>query len=306
MKPEVNQPPESHVFAELAQPRWMHEVADRGPLHRFAVQLQRRRVSRAALSYVLIMWLNVQIGDVLFPMFGLPDWILRLIVMVACMGFPVILILAWILQITPQGIVLDAGAANQPGEKPVRDMDIAVNVAFLLLGLALAALLVTDLAFAAPNDSSGATHQGPIIAPGQVLATSVSFESAGGLPGSEAFVVGVEAELRHRLIEMQDVVVISTPEPANAFDRPAARYALAGTVSVDASRVHVLAQLLDVTAGRYVWTTGFDLPNLTPLATSEAAAARIASGIRHLLGEVPAIAQPAVASAQSLEGRVDR
>lgn len=77
-------------------------------------ELRKRKVGRTAISYVLVMWLNLQIGDVIFPMIGMPDWALSLIIVVGVMGFPMVLILSWAFQITPNGIVLDT--KGYPGE----------------------------------------------------------------------------------------------------------------------------------------------------------------------------------------------
>ncbi len=66
-----------------------------GGIRGIARALRKRKVCRTAISYVLVMWLNLQIGDVIFPMMGLPDWTLSLIITVGMMGFPVVLILAW-------------------------------------------------------------------------------------------------------------------------------------------------------------------------------------------------------------------
>ena len=122
--------------------------SSRGPLERFARQLELRRVSRTALSYALIMWFNVQIGDVVFPMLGLPDWTLRLIVMIGVMGFPLVLFLAWTFQITPRGVKVDVESRNAAEDRREQEVDVKINLVLLLLGLTLAALLAAEFAFA--------------------------------------------------------------------------------------------------------------------------------------------------------------
>jgi hypothetical protein len=105
-------------------------------------------VSRTALSYALIMWFNVQIGDVVFPMLGLPDWTLRLIVMIGVMGFPLVLFLAWTFQITPRGVKVDVESRNAAEDQREQEVDVKINLVLLLLGLTLAALLAAEFAFA--------------------------------------------------------------------------------------------------------------------------------------------------------------
>jgi TolB-like protein len=70
----------------------------------FLAELKRRHVWRAAIAYAAASFVLLQIGEIVLPAFSAPAWALRLLVVVTLLGFPVILVLAWIYEITPQGI----------------------------------------------------------------------------------------------------------------------------------------------------------------------------------------------------------
>jgi TolB-like protein len=70
----------------------------------FLTELKRRHVWRAVIAYGAVTFVLLQAGEIILPAFGAPEWGLRLLVVVTLLGFPVALALAWIYEITPQGI----------------------------------------------------------------------------------------------------------------------------------------------------------------------------------------------------------
>ena len=71
---------------------------------KFFAELKRRKVYRVAAAYAVASWLLIQIATQVFPFFEIPNWAVRLVVVVLSLGFPIAVILAWIFDITPQGI----------------------------------------------------------------------------------------------------------------------------------------------------------------------------------------------------------
>src|SRR5213082_459730 len=70
----------------------------------FFGELKRRNVYKVAVAYAVVSWLLIQIATQVFPFFEIPNWAVRLVVLVLCLGFPIAVILAWIFDLTPQGI----------------------------------------------------------------------------------------------------------------------------------------------------------------------------------------------------------
>ena len=76
----------------------------------FFEELQRRKVYRVAAAYIIAAGFIIQIGSAVFPAWELPNWTLRLVVVLLLMGFPIALILAWAYDVTPQGIRVTPGS----------------------------------------------------------------------------------------------------------------------------------------------------------------------------------------------------
>src|SRR6201989_40339 len=73
------------------------------PKHFFG-ELKRRNVYKVAVAYAVASWLLIQIATQVFPFFEIPNWAVRLVVIVLVLGFPIALILSCIFDLTPQGI----------------------------------------------------------------------------------------------------------------------------------------------------------------------------------------------------------
>src|SRR5438034_6052558 len=80
----------------------------------FFAELKRRNVYKVAVAYAVIGWLLMQIASQIFPVFDIPNWIIRLIVLLIILGLPVALVLAWAFEITPQGIKRTEAADAMP------------------------------------------------------------------------------------------------------------------------------------------------------------------------------------------------
>src|SRR3954466_13328221 len=70
----------------------------------FFAELKRRNVYKVAVAYAVAAWLLIQVATQVFPFFEIPNWAVRLVVVLLALGFPVALILAWAFEITPEGI----------------------------------------------------------------------------------------------------------------------------------------------------------------------------------------------------------
>jgi len=70
----------------------------------FINELHRRNVFRSGAAYIVIAWLLIQVSDILLETYAAPAWAMRAVVTALAIGFPVVLILAWIYEITTQGV----------------------------------------------------------------------------------------------------------------------------------------------------------------------------------------------------------
>ena len=81
-------------------------------MRRLIMELRRREVFRTAGLYVGVSWIAIEASSVLLPAFDAPEWTLRALIIVAFIGFPITLVLAWIYDITDKGIEVQADASD--------------------------------------------------------------------------------------------------------------------------------------------------------------------------------------------------
>src|SRR6059058_650087 len=70
----------------------------------FFAELKRRNVYKVAVAYAFIGWLIVQVATQVFPFLEIPNWVVRLVIVLIAIGFPIALVIAWAFEATPEGI----------------------------------------------------------------------------------------------------------------------------------------------------------------------------------------------------------
>lgn len=104
-------------------------------MRRFLTELRQRHVFRVGAIYLVVGWLAMQIGDVMFPALDLPAWTLTLLAALLIIGFPVALMMAWALEVTPAGIRVDrgrpAGDEHSPGASAQASPENGQSIAVL-------------------------------------------------------------------------------------------------------------------------------------------------------------------------------
>ena len=94
-----------------------------GKLPRLFRELSRRRVIRTVAAYVVVMWALSQGGADLFPVFGLPEWALRVFIITSVAGIPVVALLSWRFDLTAKGLVRDS--LGSPGVLADEDLNVS-------------------------------------------------------------------------------------------------------------------------------------------------------------------------------------
>ena len=78
-------------------------------IRQFFAALRHRKVIQVGVVYAVVAWILIQIGEATFESLRLPDWSQTLVVVLALLGFPIALVLAWAFEITPDGVKRDPG-----------------------------------------------------------------------------------------------------------------------------------------------------------------------------------------------------
>lgn len=236
----------------------------------FFEELQRRKVYRVAAAYVVAAGFIIQIASAIFPAWELPNWTLRLVIVLLLVGFPVALILAWAYDVTPQGI---QATPKVPGRHRRRNVTLLV-AAGAIISIAAGFLLL-------PRASARKVDKSIAVLPFQNL--SAEKENA-------YFAEGIQNEILTKLATVRDLKVISRTSTAKYQSKPdnlktvaqelGVSTILEGTVQRAGDKVRVNVQLIDARADAHLWANSYDRDFKDVLAVESEVAAQIADALK--------------------------
>src|SRR5207247_2837132 len=123
-------------------------------IENFFAELKRRNVYKVAVAYIIAGWAVSQGIAQVFPVFDVPNWVIRLIVLFIIIGLPIALVLAWMFELTPQGIMRTEAADAMPqAARPEKHVWISVVV----IGAAISIGLFFLCRYTAGNKTAAAT-----------------------------------------------------------------------------------------------------------------------------------------------------
>src|ERR1700757_4276815 len=112
-------------------------------MRNFFAELKRRNVYKVAVAYAVASWLLIQIATQVFPFFEIPNWAVRLVVLILIAGFPVALIFSWAFEITPEGIKRESEL--EPGKSITHHTGRKIVAITVVLAVVAAGLLAFQL-----------------------------------------------------------------------------------------------------------------------------------------------------------------
>jgi TolB-like protein len=255
-------------------------------------ELKRRKVFRVAAGYLVVAWLVVQAASIGFPAFDAPPWALRVFILLAFMGFPIALVLAWVFDVTPEGLKVDA---SRVGTKRL------VTVAAALAALALGWYFYGQPAFRkgdAVAPKSAATPAAPAApAVSAVDPNSIAvlpFVNMSGEADQEYFSDGMTEELLNVLARMPNLKVTAR---TSVFEfkgkggdvreigrKLGVAHIVEGSVRRDGQEIRVTAQMVRVADGFHVWSETYDRKLEGVFALQDDIARRIGQQLQSSLG----------------------
>jgi adenylate cyclase len=267
-------------------------------------ELQRRRVVRVALIYGAAGFVVLQVADIIAPALHLPEWTMTFIVVLLAIALIPVLVLAWIVDMTPDGIEITAPAGAPPASaRPVQlsRMAIIVPATLLFTGVMLGAgALLRDV------PAEGGAHSGARAASVAVL----PFADLSDDRSQEYFGDGVAEELLNTL-RSADVDVASRTSSFAFKGRSMSLRQIAQELGVDhiiegsvrksGSRLRITAQVIDVRSDRQLWSQTFERDADDIFSIQAEIATAVADALRvRLAGSATASAGTADADAYDL------
>src|SRR5213080_3469897 len=229
----------------------------------FLSELKRRNVYKVAVAYIFAGWALSQGIAQVFPVFDVPNWVIRLIVLLIIIGLPIALVLAWMFELTPEGIKRTATADAMPD---VTRKKKYVWIYVVVIGAVISIGLFFLRRYTATNTASAARTEAA-TAPSKSIAV-LPFDNLSRDPDNAFFAEGIQDEILTRLAKVADLKVISRTSTQHFKSAPedlrdiakklGVMNILEGSVQKAADQVRVNVQLINAMTDAHVWADTYD------------------------------------------------
>jgi adenylate cyclase len=253
----------------------------------FFAELKRRNVYKVAVAYIVAGWALSQGIAQVFPVFDVPNWAIRLIVLLITIGLPIALVLAWMFELTPQGIKRTETADAMPETaRPKKHTWIYVVVIGALLSIGL---------FLLGRYSAGNKTASPAGMSNKSIAV-LPFVNMSADKGDEYLSDGMTEELLNVLSKVKGLRV---PGRSSSFafkgkneedifrevgDQLHVNAVLEGSVRKAGEKLRITAQLINVADGFHLWSETYDGDMKDILAVQSDVARRVVQALELQLG----------------------
>ena len=226
----------------------------------FVQELKRRNVFRVAIIYIVVSWLLMQVGDVMFPALLLPEWTPRMLIAFLILGLPIALIFAWAYEVTADGIKRTADVA--PSESITNTTGRKID--FLIIGVLVVAVALLGLKVLTADDSVSSALS---VDAEKSIAVLVFKNQSASEENAEFFAGGVHDELITLLSKLGEIKVISRTsverlDPNLSTTEIGTLLGVAtileGQVQRAGDQLRINVQLIDASNDDHVWANIYD------------------------------------------------
>ena len=265
-------------------------------------ELKRRRVFRALLGYAIVAFAVLQVIEPVMHGLKLPDWTLSFVVVGLAVGFPVVLVLAWVFDVSASGIERTVPMGAEGVSRPS-----AVLAALIAAGIALAGVALVAFRLASRGARQSTSSAPAPLAPSVAVLPFVNMSAA---KDDEYFSDGITEEVINALANVEGVRVVSRTS-AFAFkgknlsvrkigEELAVSTVLEGSVRRQGSDVRIVAQLINAADGYHLWSKTFDRRLENVFAVEDELARSIAEALTpKLLNAAAPLVRDATASTEA-------
>ena len=272
----------------------------------FFAELKRRNVYKVAVAYAIVGWLLVQIATQVFPFLEIPNWVVRLVIALVAVGFPIALVIAWAFEATPEGIKRTEVADAMPsttGQKKHAWIYVVVTGALVSIALFFVGR------YTAGSKATGASAN-------ELSSKSIAvlpFDNLSRDPDNAYFCEGVQDEILTRLAKVADLKVISRTSTQRFKSVPSdlrdiakqlgVMNILEGSVQKANDQVRVNVQLINAMNDAHLWAEIYDRKLTDIFATESDIAKTIAETLQAKLtgSEITAISKKPTANPEAYE-----
>ena len=274
----------------------------------FFAELKRRNVYKVAIAYGVVGWLLIQISTSTFPVLEIPNWAIKLVIVLVVLAFPVALVLAWAFELTPEGIKRAEDVI--PNESITHKTGRKLTAVILVVALIAACLLVFRMVGTDRRAVQSAPARGDVIGrsaaslPEKSIAV-LPFKSLSEDKANNYFADGIQDEILARLAKIAELKVISRTSTQKYQSSPdnlreiaqqlGVTNILEGSVQKAADQVRITVQLINATTDAHLWAETYDRKLTDIFGVESEVAERIANSLearltgreKERLAEVP-------------------
>ncbi|MCH8958075.1 MAG: tetratricopeptide repeat protein [Proteobacteria bacterium] len=270
----------------------------------FFAELKNRNVLRVAAAYTVVAWLVIQIVETIFPVYGLSDAAIRLVIMLLAIGLIPVVVFAWAFELTPEGFKKEKDI-DRSQLTTVRTAKTLDRVIMIVLALALAYFAFDKFVLSESREASiaeTARQEGRtealVESYGDQSIAVLPFVNMSSDPEQAYFADGISEELLNLLAKIPQLRVtsrssafafrgddINIPEVAEKLN---VAYILEGSVRKAGNQVRITVQLIEARSDTHLWSETYDRPLDDIFAIQDDVAAKVVDQLRiTLLGELP-------------------
>lgn len=235
-------------------------------------EFRRRNVHRVALAYVAGAWLLIQVVETLFPVFGLSENAIRVVVILLAIGFVLAVVLSWIFEWTPEGFRRDSDVTAAAPAARTRRFDATI---IAMLVLAVAYFAVDKFVFDPVRDTArdaqvAAQARGDAMRQkyGENSIAVLAFEDISEAGDLGYFTDGIAEELLNLLAQIPELRVAGRTSAFAFKDKSATiteigealgvTYVVEGSVRAAADRIRITVQLVEVASDTHLFSQNYD------------------------------------------------
>src|SRR5437763_14903049 len=246
------------ILAQNGPGRRSTEVSERN----FFAELKRRNVYKVAVAYAVVAWLLVQVATQVFPFLEIPNWVVRLVIALVVIGFPIALVIAWAFEATPEGIKR-AEVADAVRERSRGKTWIYIVIIGAVLSIGLFFLGRYSARPATPGQSEAATGSIP-----QKSIAVLPFVDRSQARDQEDFCDGISEEILDTLAKVEGLRVVARTSSFSFKGKNAdvneigqklnVQNVLEGSLRREGNRIRITAQLMNARDGLHIWSETFE------------------------------------------------
>lgn len=255
-------------------------------------ELKRRNVIRVAIAYAVIAWVIAQIAELAFDSFDAPAWVLKSVLVILALGFPLALFFAWAFEVTPEGVKkqADVDISKSITQNTGRKLDYVI---ISVLALAVCMLLVDKFVL---QDTQAPAESAAVANTGNDMSVAVlPFVAMSSGPDDGYFADGLTEEILNSLAQLPQLLVtartsafsfkgqdIPIPEIATTLG---VAHVVEGSVRRSGDQLRITAQLIRANDGFHLWSDTYDRSSVDSFGVQGEIAEKIASALGVVLDD---------------------